>query len=146
MACLAPLSTFHANVREGDIQAISSLDRMAGSVLDLAKIADALEKNGVALRVLDQSIDTSTSEARLMFSLLGASGQFEADIRAERQLDGIALAKQKGVRFGRRAVLTDDQKATIRRRRAEENLSVGQLQSKFQVGRATIYRALQEAQ
>jgi len=135
-----------AYVREGDILVISRLDRMARSVLDLAKIADALEKNGVALRVLDQSIDTSTSEGRLMFSLLGAFAQFEADIRAERQLDGISLAKQKGVRFGRKAVLTDDQKVTIRRLKAEENFSVGQLQTKFQVGRATIYRALQEPQ
>lgn len=133
-----------AYVREGDTLVISRLDRMARSVLDLAKIADALEKKGVALRVLDQSIDTSTSEGRLMFGLLGAFAQFEADIRAERQLDGISLAKQKGVRFGRKAVLTDEQKATIRRLSTEENFSVGQLQSKFQVGRATIYRALQE--
>jgi DNA invertase Pin-like site-specific DNA recombinase len=135
-----------AYVREGDILVISRLDRMARSVLDLAKIADTLQKKGVALRVLDQSIDTSTSEGRLMFSLLSAFAQFEADIRAERQLDGIVLAKQKGVRFGRKAVLTEDQKATIRRLKSEENFSVGQLQAKFQVGRATVYRALQEPQ
>ena len=134
-----------AYVREGDVLVISRLDRMARSVLDLAKIADALEKKGVALRVLDQSIDTSTSEGRLMFGLLGAFAQFEADIRAERQLDGIVLAKQKGVRFGRKAVLTEEQKATIRRLKADEHFSVGQLQNKFQVGRATIYRALQES-
>lgn len=131
-------------VRDGDILVISRLDRMARSVLDLAKIADALEKKGVALRVLDQSIDTSTSEGRLMFGLLGAFAQFEADIRAERQLDGILLAKQKGVQFGRKAVLTEEQKTTIRRLKVDENFSIGQLQSKFQVGRATIYRALQE--
>lgn len=131
-------------VREGDILVISRLDRMARSVLDLAKIADALEKKGVALRVLDQSIDTSTPEGRLMFGLLGAFAQFEADIRAERQLDGILLAKQKGVQFGRKAVLTEEQKTTIRRLKVDEHFSIGQLQSKFQVGRATIYRALQE--
>ena len=59
-------------VREGDVLVISRLDRMARSVLDLAKIADLLQQKGVALRVLDQSIDTTTSEGRLMFSLLGA--------------------------------------------------------------------------
>lgn len=79
-----------------------------------------------------------------MFSLLSAFAQFESDIRSERQTDGIALAKQKGVRFGRKAVLSDEQKATIRRLKAEEGFSVGQLQAKFQVGRATIFRALQE--
>lgn len=131
-------------VREGDVLVISRLDRMARSVLDLAKIADLLQGKGVALRVLDQSIDTTTTEGRLMFSLLGAFAAFEADIRAERQAEGIKLALAKGVRFGRREALTSAQKATIRRLKDEEGFSVGQLQDKFQVGRATIYRALQE--
>lgn len=132
-----------AYVREGDVLVISRLDRMARSVLDLAKIADVLARKGVALRVLDQAIDTTTSEGRLMFSLLGAFAQFEADIRSERQADGIRMAKAKGVRFGRREVLTDIQKATIRRLRMEEGFSVGQLTDRFQVGRATVYRVLQ---
>ena len=131
-------------VREGDVLVISRLDRMARSVLDLAKIADALARKGVALRVLDQAIDTSTSEGRLMFSLLGAFAQFEADIRSERQADGIKMAKAKGVRFGRRQALNESQRATIRRLRSEEGFSVGQLSERFQVGRATVYRTLQE--
>lgn len=131
-------------VREGDVLVISRLDRMARSVLDLAKIADTLQQKGVALRVLDQSIDTTTAEGRLMFSLLGAFAAFEADIRAERQADGIKMALAKGVRFGRREALTAEQKATIRRLKEVEGFSVGQLQDKYQVGRATIYRALQE--
>lgn len=117
---------------------------MARSVLDLARIAELLEKKGVSLKVLDQSIDTSTSEGRLMFSLLSAFAQFEADIRAERQADGIRLAQEKGVRFGRKNALSEEQKGTIRRLKEEEGFSVGQLQDKYQVGRATIYRALKE--
>lgn len=132
-------------VREGDVLVISRLDRMARSVLDLARIAEMLDRKGVALRVLDQSIDTTTPEGRLMFSLLGAFAQFEADIRAERQTDGIKLALAKGIKFGRKEALTADQKATIRRLKADEGYSVGQLQEKYQVGRATIYRALQES-
>jgi len=131
-------------VRDGDVLVISRLDRMARSVLDLAKIADTLQKKGVSLRVLDQAIDTTTSEGRLMFSLLGAFAAFEADIRAERQADGIKLAQAKGVRFGRREALTAEQKVTIRRLKEVEGFSVGQLQDKYQVGRATIYRALSE--
>lgn len=131
-------------VREGDILVISRLDRMARSVLDLAKIADLLQKKGVSLRVLDQSIDTTTPEGRLMFSLLGAFAAFEADIRAERQSDGIKLALSKGVRFGRREALTPEQRSTIRRLRENEGFSIGQLQEKYQVGRATIYRAIKE--
>jgi DNA invertase Pin-like site-specific DNA recombinase len=130
-------------LRDGDILVISRLDRMARSVLDLAKIADFLNKKGVALRVVDQAINTSTSEGRLMFSLLGAFAQFENDIRAERQADGINKAKQKGVAFGRKRALTEDQCKRIRILRQEEKFSVAQLAERFNVGPATIYRALQ---
>ena len=58
-------------VREGDVLVVSRLDRVARSVLDLAKIADLLGKKSVSLRVLDQGLDTSTSEGKLMFNLLG---------------------------------------------------------------------------
>jgi DNA invertase Pin-like site-specific DNA recombinase len=131
-------------LREGDMLVITKLDRMARSVLDLAKIADLLRKKGVTLKVLDQSIDTSTPEGKLMFSLLGAFAEFENDIRSERQADGIAKAKQKGVAFGRRRALTAEQCQRIKTLREEENFSVPQLAKRFNVGPATIYRALQE--
>ncbi|WP_243040552.1 recombinase family protein [Dyella sedimenti] len=130
-------------LREGDTLVVCRLDRMARSVLDLAKIADLLNKKGVALRVIDQAINTGTSEGRLMFSLLGAFAQFENDIRAERQADGINKAKQKGVAFGRKRALTDDQCKRIRTLRQEEKFSIAQLAERFNVGPATIYRALQ---
>lgn len=133
-------------LREGDTLVISRLDRMARSVLDLAKIAELLNKKGVALQVIDQAINTGTSEGRLMFSLLGAFAQFENDIRAERQADGIAKAKQKGVAFGRKRALTEDQCLRIRTLRQEEKFSVPQLAERFNVGTATVYRALQQAE
>ncbi|PXV54622.1 Site-specific DNA recombinase [Dyella jiangningensis] len=132
-------------LRDGDTLVITKLDRMARSVLDLAKIAETLKKKGVALKVLDQAIDTSTSEGRLMFSLLGAFAAFENDIRAERQADGIRNARQKGVAFGRKRALTPEQCNRIRTLREEEKFSVAQLAERFNVGPATIYRALQQA-
>ena len=129
-------------VREGDVLVISRLDRMARSVLDLAKITDSLNRKGVALRVLDQCIDTGTAEGKLMLHMISAFGEFEADIRASRQRDGILLAQRNGVHFGRKAALTDDQKLRIRRLRADEGFSVGQLQERFHVSRASIYRAI----
>lgn len=129
-------------VREGDTLVISRLDRAARSVLDLAKMADLLRRKGVTLRVLDQGLDTSTSEGKLMFNLLGSFAEFEAEIRRERAADGIALAKQKGIKFGRRNALNEEQAGTLRRLRADEGFSVSQLQDRFHVGRSTVYRAL----
>ena len=130
-------------VREGDSLAISRLDRMARSVLDLAKIAERLKEKGVALKVLDQSIDTSTSEGKLMFHMLGAFAEFENDIRRERQQDGIAKAQANGIRFGRKPVLSDEQRATIRRLRKYEGFTIAQLMERFKIGRTTVYRALE---
>ncbi|WP_313249562.1 recombinase family protein [Stenotrophomonas acidaminiphila] len=130
-------------IREGDVLVVSRLDRIARSVIDLAKIADLLKRKGVSLQVLDQGLDTSTSEGKLMFNLLGAFAEFEADIRAERQADGIALAKQKGVKFGRKKALTEAQEERIRKMRAEEHFSIEQLAERFGISRSSVYRALQ---
>lgn len=129
-------------VREGDSLVVTKLDRIARSMSDLLRIADRLKDKGVSLQVLDQSIDTSTSEGRLMFNMLGAFAEFENDIRRERQMDGINKAKAKGVRFGRKDALTEAQKATIQRLREEEGFTIAQLMERFQVGRTTVYRAL----
>jgi len=133
-------------LRDGDTLVICRLDRMARSVLDLAKIADVLKRKGVTLKVLDQSIDTSTSEGKLMFSLLGAFAEFECDIRAERQSDGIAKAKSAGVTFGRKKALTDEQIKRVQFLRNEEKLSVPDIADRFNCGVATIYRSLSSAQ
>ena len=110
--------------------------------MTLAKIAERLKKKGVALKVLDQSIDTSTSEGKLMFHMLGAFAEFENDIRRERQQDGIAKAQANGVKFGRKPVLSDEQTVTIRRLREDEGFTIAQLMERFQIGRTTVYRAL----
>lgn len=134
-ACLAYL-------REGDQLVVTRLDRMARSVLDLAKVAEKLKVKNVALRVLDQSLDTRTSEGRLMFSLLGAFAEFENDIRKERQSDGIAKARQKGVKFGRKKLFSEEQRERIRVLRETENYTVPALAQRFGCGVASIYRAL----
>lgn len=130
-------------VSDGDVLTVSRLNRMARSVIDLAKIADLLMRKGVSLHVLDQGLDTSTSDGKLMFNLLGAFAEFEADIRAERQADGVALAKRRGVRFGRKKVLSEAQEGRIRMMRAQEGFSIEELAERLGISRSSVYRALQ---
>lgn len=130
-------------LRDGDVLVVSRLDRIARSMLDLATISDMLQRKKVSLRVLDQGLDTTTSEGKLMFNLLGAFAEFEADIRSERQRDGIALARQKGTKFGRKKALTQAQEERIRALRNEESFSIEQLCERFAVSRSSVYRALQ---
>ncbi|MCP4597192.1 recombinase family protein [Neptuniibacter sp.] len=133
-------------VREGDTFVVTKLDRLARSMNDLSNIAERLNKQGVHLHILDQNIDTSTSEGRLMFNLLGSFAEFERDIRAERQADGIAKAKENGVKFGRSAKLSEEQKVEIRERAAEGSMSKSALAAEYGIGRATLYRVLSEKQ
>ena len=84
-------------VREGDQLIVTRIDRLARSTLHLCQIAETLREKGVDLVVLDQNIDTSDATGRLLFNMLGAIGQFETEIRAERQMDGIKKAKDRGV-------------------------------------------------
>src|SRR6476660_4843843 len=75
--------------REGDILIVTKLDRLARSVSHLVAVGGRLEGKEVALKVLDQAIDTSNSTGRLMFNMLGAIAQFERELMLERQREGI---------------------------------------------------------
>ena len=124
-------------IREGDTLVVTRLDRLARSVVDLRQIVASLADKGAAFRVLQQSgIDTATAEGKLFLTLLGAFAEFEADIRSERQRDGIEAAKAKGVYRGRPAAIDS---AAIR-----EALAAGEapaaLARRLGVARSTVYR------
>ena len=128
-------------LREGDTLVITRLDRLARSVVHLAQLAERFQKEGIDLIVLDQNIDTSTSTGRLMFNMLASIAEFENDLRTERQAEGIAKAKENGVKFGRPPKLTDVRCQKIYSRRMT-GVTIGQLAKEFRLGEATIYRAL----
>ena len=128
-------------LREGDTLVITRLDRLARSVVHLAQLTRRFQSEHIDLLVLDQSIDTSTSTGRLMFNMLASIAEFENDLRTERQAEGIAKAKENGVRFGRPSKLTDTRKQDIHSRRMA-GATIGHLAKEFRLGEATIYRAL----
>ena len=72
-------------VREGDTLVVTRLDRLARSTLHLCQLAKTLDRKQVNLQVLEQNINTSDATGRLLFNMLGAIGQFENEIRLERQ-------------------------------------------------------------
>ena len=91
-------------VREGDALVVTRLDRLARSITDLRQMVDGLAAKGVAFRCLQQgALDTTRSDGKLLLNILGSFAEFEADIRRERQMEGIAKAKAAGVYRGRKA-------------------------------------------
>lgn len=129
------------DVREGDTLVVTRLDRLARSTFHLCQIAETLAQKQVHLQVLDQHIDTSNATGRLLFHMLGAIAQFETELRAERQMDGITKAKARGVHFGRSQKLTRQQSTELRDRRAQGVL-IKTLMRDYHLSKASVYRYL----
>ncbi len=128
-------------VRGGDTLMVSRLDRLARSTLHLCQVADQLQAKGVDLKVIDQSIDTGDATGRLLFNMLGVIAQFETEIRAERQMDGIRNAKARGVSLGRKRDLTTQECLELRQRR-REGVLIRTLMKDYDLSKASVYRYL----
>lgn len=130
-------------VRQGDTLVITKLDRLARSTLHLCQIAEELERKQVALQVLDQNIDTNSATGRLLFNMLGAIAQFETEIRAERQREGIQKARERGVQFGIQKKLNQKQVAELQERR-HRGVLIKTLMHDYGISKTSVYRYLKE--
>ena len=126
-------------VREGDTFVVTRLDRLARSVVDLHQIIERLSAKGCGLRVTQQTgIDTTTSAGKLTLAVLAAVAEFETEIRKERQRDGIARAKERGVYKGRTSTINAGQ---VRELHAAGTRPVD-IARELRVSRASVYRYL----
>jgi DNA invertase Pin-like site-specific DNA recombinase len=133
-------------VREGDTLVVTKLDRLARSARGLNDLVDALERKGVALRILNfggGQVDTRGAAGRLVLNVFAAFAQFELEIMKERQREGIADAKSAGRYKGRKP--TARAKAADAVKLFREGRRVSQVAKALGIGRASVYRALQDA-
>ena len=128
-------------LQDGDSLVITKLDRLARSTRDLLNIMSRLDKMNVKLVVLDQQIDTSTPTGMLLFTMLGAIATFENDLRKDRQAQGVDLAMRKGIKFGRKPSLNNEQINAMRQKRSE-GIKIVDLVDEFKVSKASVYRCL----
>ena len=140
MAQRAELDAALDYAREGDALVVTKLDRLARSVAHLVSIGEKLDAKGVSLKVLEQSIDTSTPNGRLMFNMLGAIAQFERELMLERQREGVAKAKAEGKYKGRAP--TARAKASEVRRLHSERVGPTEIAKQLRISRASVYRVL----
>jgi DNA invertase Pin-like site-specific DNA recombinase len=92
------------NAREFDMVASWSVDRLGRSLTDLLGILQSLHEKGIGLFLHQQGLDTSTTAGKAMFQMLGVFAEFERGIIRERVNSGLARAKAKGTKLGRRRV------------------------------------------
>jgi DNA invertase Pin-like site-specific DNA recombinase len=122
---------------EGDTLSVTKTDRLARSTSDLYRTVSLLTEKGVAFKV----IDDPTIDTKLIMGILALIAEFENDIRRERQMGGIAKAKKRGVKFGRKLMLTSEWVAEIRTLR-KPGATVPEIMCHTGLKKASIYRAL----
>jgi len=131
-------------VREGDTVVAHSMDRLARNLDDLRRIVQTLTQRGVCIEFVKEHLSFTGEDspmANLMLSVMGAFAEFERALIRERQREGIALARKRGVYRGRKRSLSDSEIAECRRR-----ISIGdkkaQVARDFGISRETLYQYL----
>lgn len=137
------------HVRKGDTLIIHSMDRLARNLDDLRAIVKGLTDKGVSVQFVKESM-TFTGEdspmAQLMLSVMGAFAEFERSLIKERQREGIAVAKAKGVYTGRKPTLSDEQAAMlVAKDKANGHKNRAALAREYGISRETLYQYLRAA-
>jgi DNA invertase Pin-like site-specific DNA recombinase len=133
------------HLREGDTLLVTKLDRLGRSTKDLLEISTWLNSNGINLVCTDQPVDTTTPEGRLFFTLIAAFAEFERDMMVARTHDGLAAARARGRKGGRKESVTPAQKKEIFRLHALGDLTVQQIADMHKISRGTVYNVLSAA-
>ena len=131
-------------VRAGDQLIVVSMDRLARSLIDLHRLVDDLTERGVSVKFLKEGqvySQDSTPVAKLMLGLLGSVAEFERSIIRERQAEGIAKAKARGVYKGRAKVLNEEQ-VTQAREWVSAGIPKAEVARRLGIGRTTLYKYL----
>lgn len=136
-----------AFMREGDTLVITRLDRLGRSVRDLLTIVEQLASKGVHFKVLNQPVcDIHDSTGRLFFQILAAFAEFEANIRKERQREGVERARSEG-RYKGRPKTYDAEKTIIAAREyvTKHSLGAGRIARLLGMNVRTLYRLTADA-
>lgn len=128
-------------LKRGDTLMVWKLDRLGRSLRDLITMLDDLKLRGVKFRSLTEAIDTETPTGRAMWQMIGVLAELERSLISERTRAGVAAAKTRGVKFGRKPKLTT-QKVNQARKLIAAGERPEDVADSFKVGRSTLYRAL----
>lgn len=139
------LSKLLEMIREGDTLVIWKLDRLGRSLAHLIKLVADLEQRQVGLLSLNDPVDTTTAQGRLVFRIFASLAEFEREVIRERTLAGLASARRRGQLLGRPKGLSKaaEQKARIAESLYnEEKYSVEQIARELTISKTTLYKYL----
>ncbi len=133
-------------LRSGDTLVVWRLDRLGRSLRDLIDWMQYLGEQGIGLQSLQEAIDTTTPAGRLTFHLFGALAEFERNLIRERTLAGLAAARARGRKGGRRKALDADKRKLAVDLYLEKKMPVSQICELMGISKPTLYSYVREIQ
>lgn len=138
------LKAAFAHLREGDTFVIYSMDRLSRSLSDLITTVKSLTSQGVRVQFIKEALTFTNEEspmANLLLGLMGSLAEWERAVIKERQMAGIAIAKESGVYKGRKKALSDKEVEEARSL-AASGVKKSHIAERFGISRQTLYKYL----
>ncbi|MBB1078147.1 recombinase family protein [Rhodoferax sp. 4810] len=132
-----------AYVRTGDSLVVWRLDRLGRSLKHLIQVVEDLEGRGVGFISLQEGFDTTTSGGKLIFQIFGALAEFEKNLIRERTNAGLAAARARGRRGGRKEKLSPAQVETMRKMSASQQHTIAEICRVMAITKPTYYRYME---
>lgn len=131
-------------IREGDTVYVEDFSRLSRSVADLLKILESFKTKGIRLVSLKENTDTNTPTGKLFITIVAAINEFERANILERQAEGIALAKQKGIYKGRKRVQRPPQWDEVFRAYQTRQMTAAEAMKRLNLKRNTFYNFVKQ--
>jgi len=131
-----------ARLNPGDAFVVWDLDRAWRSLRDALNEIDKLQSRGVELRIVGLQLDFSSPGGMLAYSVLSACAEFERRMLAQRTREGLAAARQRGVRLGRPRKLTDAELAQASIMLSSPGTTITSVARKFDVAPWSLTRSM----
>ncbi len=129
--------------REGDTLVVWRLDRLSRSLKDLIEMVTQLESQGIGLKSLQESLDTSSSSGKLIFHIFGALAEFERNLIRERTQAGLEAARARGRKGGRPKSLDADKRALAVQLYEKKKHTVKQICQMMDISKPTLYKYIE---
>lgn len=138
------LSELLKTLRAGDTLIVWRLDRLGRSLFELLKLVRDLNERGVEFRSLSESLDTSTPGGRLLLHVLASMAEFERSLISERTRAGMAAARARGSRIGRRPAMTQEQLVDAKTVIETARRPIAEVANEYRVHPRTLARLLRQ--
>ncbi|MEE9338372.1 MAG: recombinase family protein [Methylococcaceae bacterium] len=132
------LRLLQVKVEEGDVILVKKLDRLGRDTADMIQLIKEFNGMGVAIRFLDDGINTEGTMGKMVVTILSAVAEAERQRILERTNEGRIEAKAKGIKFGRKRTIDRDRVQVLN----EEGVGATDIAKQLSIGRSTVYKLL----